>query len=85
MNMTKKHAKRESGIYKVLQKQHLQLLEARKSGSNGFPTGSGGFPARWGGFQSRSGGFPAGSNRFHISAAAALNFVFAPCVLPGRG
>ena len=60
------HAKKDLGIHNLLQINRLQLREARKSGSNGFPAGSGGFPARWGGFQSRSRGFPAGSNALRM-------------------
>ena len=61
------HAEKRLGIDNLLQINRLQLREARKSGSNGFPAGSGGFPARWRGFRRRSGGFPTGSNAFRIT------------------
>ena len=61
------HAKKRLGIDNLLQINCLQLWEARKTGSNGFPAGSGGFPARWRGFRRRSGGFPTGSNAFRIT------------------
>jgi len=67
MNITKKHAMRESGICNLLQINHLRFWEARKTGSNGFPAGSSGFPARSRGFRSRWGGFPTGSNTFQMS------------------
>jgi len=60
MNMTEKHAKRESEVDKVLQIRHLPFLAARKTGSSGFSTGSDEPPAR-------SGGFPAGSNTLRIT------------------
>jgi hypothetical protein len=66
MNMTKKQAKRESGIDKILQISHLQFQSARKTGSGGFRSGSGGFQTGCGGFRTRSGGFQTGSNALRI-------------------
>ena len=67
------HAKKNLGIHNLLQSHRLQLREARKPGSNGFPAGSRGFPARWGGFRRRSGGFPTGSNAFQMFAVYTKN------------
>jgi hypothetical protein len=67
MNMTEKHAKRESEVDKVLQIRHLPFLAARKTGSSGFSTGSDEPPARSNEPPARSGGFPAGSNTLRIT------------------
>jgi hypothetical protein len=57
------HAKKDLGIHNLLQINRLQLREARKSGSNGFPAGSSGFPAR-------RRGFPTGSNALRVLPGA---------------
>jgi len=84
MNNEKNHAKQQSGITNILQINNLELAEARKSGSSGFPAGSNEPPARSSEPPARSDGLPTGSNAFRTLLQAASEAAFAPCGEDGR-